>query len=161
MTEFPSKISFTSGVIGIISIFTPIIFHLSPNSVYNFWSWGFILFFSLNSNEIGTTYNTEVEFLIPGFLSLILIVISSVLILVITLKRKKSQIVNVKYHLIGGIVMIASPLVLMAAWQIIYIIVRDYPTFWGVNYYWPSVAIFLQLIAGTLALLSNMKMRVK
>jgi len=90
IAELKFKISISSGVIGIISVFTPVVFHLSPNYFYQFWLWGFILFFSLNSNEIGNTYNTDVEFLIPGFIFLILIVISSVLILVVTLKGKQT-----------------------------------------------------------------------
>ena len=85
MAEFQFKLLFSSGVIGIISIFTPVIFHVSPNFIYQFWLWGFTLFFGLNSNEIGTTYNTEAEFLIPGFIFLIQILMSSLLILFTTL----------------------------------------------------------------------------
>ncbi len=161
MVEFYYKISFSSGVIGIISLFTPVIFHISPNYIYHFWFWGFTLFFGLTSNEIGFTYDSELEFLIPGIISSIFILISSVLILFTSIKVKREQQLKVKYYYIGGIFMIITPLFLIIGWQIFYIIIRSYPTFWGTNYYWPSFAIILQFIAGTLSIISIMKLRVK
>lgn len=57
--------------------------------------------------------------------------------------------------------MIATPLFLIIGLQVIYIVVRGYPTFWGINYYWPYVAIYLQFIAGILYLLSLKKIRIR
>ncbi|MFX1569392.1 MAG: hypothetical protein ACFFCV_13605 [Promethearchaeota archaeon] len=161
MVEFHFKLLFFSGIIGIISIFTPVIFHISANFIYQFWLWGSVMYFGLNSNEIGIVYDTEIEFLIPAVIILILIMATSVLFLFTSLKPKKRLEIWARYYMIGGIVMIISPLFLIISWQIIYTLVRDYPTFWGVNYYWPSIAIFLQLIAGILALVLSLKIRIK
>jgi len=159
MKEFQFKISFFSGVLGIISVFTPVIFHVNPNEVYHFWLWGFTLFLGLNSNEIGSYYHTETDILIPGYISIILILISSVLILYVTLKGKRTQQFIAKYCIIGGIMMIASSLFLIISWQIISVIVMGYPTFWGENNFRPNIAIFLQFIAGTLVLVSTILSR--
>ena len=161
MVEFHFKLLFISGVIGIVSIFTPVIFHIGANFIYQFWLWGSVMHFGLNSNEIGIVYDTEIEFLIPGVISLILMMTASILILFTSLKPKKRLEIWVKYYIIGGIVMIISPLFLIISWQIIYTLARDYPTFWGVNYYWPSISIFLQSIAGILALIMSIKIRIK
>jgi len=159
MVRIQSKLLFSSGVIGIISIFTPVIFHISPNFFYHFWLWGSTLFFGLNSNEIGTGYNTEAAYLIPGIFCLILILMSSILILITTLKSKKMQKLKVKYYTIGGIVMILSPILLTIAWQIIHVLALGYQTFWGGDIFWPNISIFLQFLAGALALLGSIKMR--
>ncbi len=161
MENFRFKLLFSSGVIGIISIFTPVMFHVSPNFVYHFWSWGFMLFFGLNSNEIGTSYNAEAAFLIPGIIFSIFMLMSSVLILYATLKGRKLQKISVKYYIIAGIMMILSPLFLMITWQTVHVLVLNYQTFWGGNTFWPSISLFLQFLAGVLALLGSIKMRGK
>lgn len=161
MVDFHFKLLFSSGVIGIISIFTPVIFHIGANFIYQFWLWGSVMYFGLNSNEIGIVYDTEIEFLIPGVIFFIIMLVISVLIL-FTIRKGNRMIEKLaKFYFIGGIVMIISPLFLMITWQIIYILVRDYPTFWGTNYYWPSIAIFLQFLAGILAVLASLKIRDK
>ncbi|MFX0005369.1 MAG: hypothetical protein ACFFA7_01580 [Promethearchaeota archaeon] len=161
MKSVYNKISLSSGMIGIISLFTPVIFHISPNYMYNFWFWGLTLFFGLNSSEIGFTFDLELEFLIPGIISSIFIFVSCFLIFFILLKEKRQQQLKLMYYYIGGIFMIATPLFLIIGLQVIYIVVRGYPTFWGINYYWPYVAIYLQFIAGILYLLSLKKIRIR
>ena len=161
MVEFHYKLLFSSGVIGIISIFTPVLFHIAPHSVYQFWVWGFIINFGINSSEIGFTYNSEAEFLIPGLLFLIPVVLSSLLFLNTSLKAKRTLKKFVKLYIIGGILMLISPLLLMITWQILYLLAMDFPTFWGEDYYWPSIAIFLQLIAGIIATLASIIIRIK
>lgn len=159
MVEFHYKLLFSSGVIGIISIFTPVIFHISTYSVYQFWVWGFAISFGINSIEIGITYNSAADFLIPGFVFLIPVILSSLLILNTSLKARRMEEKLVRLYILGGILMLISPLLLMITWQIIYVFMMDYPTFWGENYFWPSIAIFLQLIAGILATFASIKIR--
>lgn len=91
MKSVYNKISLSSGIIGIISLFTPVIFHISPNYMYNFWFWGLTLFFGLNSSEIGFTFDLELEFLIPGIISSIFIFVSCFLIFFTLLKEKGSS----------------------------------------------------------------------
>jgi hypothetical protein len=57
--------------------------------------------------------------------------------------------------------MIGTPLFLIIGWQIIYVFIIGYPTFWGGNIYWPNFAIFLQFMAGVLYLFSIKKIRAK
>jgi len=155
----------SSSVIGIISVFTPVIFHVSPNYLYQFWSWGFTLFFGLNSSEIGVSYNTEVEFLIPALISMFLILLSSSLILRSSIKGLRKDEFNTKISLIGGIMMIATPLLLIVIWHFIYTIGRGYPIFWGSfgteNYYWPSFSFLLQFLAGGFTLISILMIKLK
>jgi len=155
----------SSGVIGLISVFTPVIFHVSSNYLYQFWSWGFTLFFGLSSSEVGFTYNTEVEFLIPALFSMFLILISSSLILKSSIKGFREDEINIKYAMVGGIMLIATPLFLIVLWHFIYTIARGYPIFWGSigieNYYWPSFSFLLQLLAGGFTILSNLMIKAK
>jgi hypothetical protein len=151
----------SSGIIGIISVFTPIIFHISPNYFYHFWLWGLTLFLGLNSNEIGVSYNPDVVFVIPGIISSILFLICSIFIIYSSKKEKRGQQIKAKYHYTGIIIMIGTPLFLSIGWQIIYVVVIGYPTFWGSNIYWPNFAIFLQFITGILYLFSIKKIRTK
>ncbi len=137
------------------------IFHISPNYFYHFWLWGFTLFFGLNSSEIGITYNTDVEFLIPGIFSSILILVSSIFFILSLLKGERGQQIKLKYYYLGSIIMIVTPLFLIIGWQIIYVVVRGYSTFWGGNNYWPNFSIFLQFIAGILYLVSIKKTKTK
>jgi len=161
MEPFYPKILISSGIIGIISVFTPVIFHISPNYFYHFWLWGLTLFIGLTSNEIGVTYNPDIEFLIPGIISSILFLISSIFIILSSIKEKRGQQIKTKYHYTVSIIMISIPLFLIIGWQIIYVFVRGYPTFWGSNIYWPNFSIFLQFIAGILYLFSIKKIRTK
>jgi len=155
----------SSAVIGFISVFTPMIFHVSPNYLYQFWSWGFTLFFGLSSSEIGFTYNTEVEFLIPALFSMFLILLSSSLILISSIKGLRKDEFNIKISLIGGIMMIATPLLLIAIWHFIYTLGRGYPIFWGSygneNYYLPSFSFLLQFLAGGFTLISILMIKAK
>ena len=155
----------SSGVLGLISVFTPVIFHVSPNYLYQFWSWGFTLFFGLNSSEVGVTNNTEIEFLTPALFSMFLIIIGSSLILTSSIKGFREKEFNIRTSLIGGIMMIATPLVLMIIWHFIYTIGRGYPIFWGSfgteNYYWPSFSFLLQFLAGGCTLISILMIKVK
>ena len=154
----------SAGVVGLISIFTPVIFHLSPNYLYQFWSWGLTLFFGLASTEVGVTSNTEIEFLIPALISMVLILLSSGLILKSSLKKREDEI-NIKIPIIGGIMIIATPLVLMVIWHFIYTIGRGYPIFWGSfgseNYYLPSFSFLFQLLAGLLTFISCLMIKLK
>ena len=163
--RFQKIILLSSGVIGLISVFTPVIFHVSPNYLYQFWSWSFTLFFGLSSTEIGVSYNTEIEFLIPAIISMFLILLSSGLILKSSLKGLREDELNIKSSIIGGIMMIATPLLLMVIWHFIYTIGRGYPIFWGSygneNYYLPSFSFLLQLLAGCFALLSSLMIKSK
>lgn len=161
MIGIQNKIPIAATVVSIISVFTPVIFHISPNYVYHFWLWGFTLFFGLNSSEIGITYNPDVEFLIPGIFSSILMLVSSIFFLLSLLKEERGQQIKLKYYYLGSIIMIATPLFLIIGWQIIYVVVRGYPTFWGGNTYWPNLSLFLQFIAGILYLVSIKKTRTK
>lgn len=165
MKRIQKIILLLSAVMGLLSVFTPVIFHVSPNYLYQFWSWGFTLFFGLSSSEVGVTYNTEAEFLIPALFSMILILFASSMVLIITLKRLREDELNVKIPIIGGIVMIATPLLLMVIWHFLYTIGRGYPIFWGSyggeNYFWPSFSFLLQLLAGGLTLLSSLMIKVK
>ena len=104
MKRIQKIILLLSAVMGLLSVFTPVIFHVSPNYLYQFWSWGFTLFFGLSSSEVGVTYNTEAEFLIPALFSIILILFASSMVLIITLKRLREDELNVKIPIIGGIV---------------------------------------------------------
>lgn len=155
MKDFKFKILFLSGVLGIISVFIPATFHVNPNYVYHFWLWGLAVFFGLNSSEIGSYYVTEAGILIPSWISIILILIGSVLILYITLKDKRTQKLNVKFYVIGGIMMITSPLFFIISNQIISIFVVAHPTFGSGDSFWPNIAIFFQFIAGALVLIST------
>ncbi|MBY8987972.1 MAG: hypothetical protein KGD61_05920 [Candidatus Lokiarchaeota archaeon] len=154
-----------SGVIGLISVFTPVIFHVSPNYLYQFWSWGLTLFFGLSSTEVGVTYNTEVEFLIPAISSMFLILLSSSLILKSSIKGLREDEFNIKFSLIGGVMMITIPLLLMIIWHFIYTIGRGYPIFWGSfggeNYFWPSFSFLLQFLAGSFTILSSLMIKTK
>ncbi len=140
---------------GIISIFTPATFHVNPNYVYHFWLWGLAVFFGLNSSEIGSYYVTEAGILIPGWISIILILIGSVLILYVTLKGKKTEQLKLKFCVIGGIMMITSPLFFIISNQIISIFVIAHPTFGSGDSFWPNITIFFQFIAGTIVLIST------
>ena len=155
----------SSGVIGFISVFTPVIFHVSPNYLYQFWSWGFTLFFGLNSEEAGTSNNTEVEFLIPALFSMFLILASSSMVLISSIKGLREDEINTKISLVGGIIMVATPLLLMISWHLIYTIGRGYPIFWGSygtdNYYWPSFSFLLQFLAGGITIILSLTIRVK
>ena len=155
----------SSPVIGFISVITPVIYHISPNYLYQFWSFGFTLTFGLSSSEVGTSYNTEVEFLIPALSSMILILLSSSLILKSSLKGLREDEFNSKISIIGGILMIGTPILLMIIWQIFYTLGRGYPTFWGSsggdNYYMPSFSIYLQLLAGGFTILSSLMIKAK
>jgi len=163
MKRIQRIILLSSAIIGLISVFTPVIFHVSPNYLYQFWSWGFTLTIGLSSGEIGVTYNTELEFLIPALFSMILILLSSGLILKSSLKGLREDEFNIKSSIIGGIMMIATPLLLMVIWHFIYTIGRGYPIFWGSlgneNYYWPSFSLLLQLLAGGFTLLSSLMIK--
>ena len=155
----------SSAVIGFISVFTPVIFHVSPNYLYQFWSWGFTLFFGLSSSEVGVTNNTEVEFLIPAIFSMFLILLSSSLILKSSIQGMREDEFKIKIPIIGGSMMIATPLLLLVIWHFIYTIGRGYTIFWGSfgteNYYWPSFSFLLQFIAGGFILLSILMIKMK
>ena len=155
----------SSGVLGLISVFTPVIFHVSPNYLYQFWSWGFTLFFGLNSTEVGVSNNTEVEFLIPALFSMFLILLSTSLILKSSIKGLREDEFNIRTSFIGGIMMIATPLLLLVIWHFIYTIGRGYPIFWGSygteNYYWPSFSFLLQFLAGAFTLISILMIKLK
>ncbi|MFW9936585.1 MAG: hypothetical protein ACFFD5_02995 [Candidatus Thorarchaeota archaeon] len=160
MMSIKKKILSLSIILSIVSIFTPTIFHIGSglSFIYYFWSWGLIVFFGLNTSESGVYYNDELEFLIPAFLAIMLIIIGSLLILN-GLRKNKS-----KNALIGSIITIIVPLLLSGVWQLIYTLAKGYPTFWGsyggYNYYLPSFSIFLQFTAGLIALIS-LKVNVK
>ena len=155
----------SSGVLGLISVFTPVIFHVSPNYLYQFWSWGFTLFFGLSSTEIGVSYNSEIEFLIPAIISMFLILLSSCLILISSIKGFSENEFNIGTSLIGGIMMVATPLLLMVIWHFVYTIGRGYPIFWGSfgieNYYLPSFSFLFQFLAGGFTLISILLIKVK
>lgn len=146
------KILLLSVILSLISIFTPIIFHVSFYSVYQFWSWGLIVSFGLNSSEIVITYNNEATFLIPALSAMGLIILGCGLILY-GLKKDNS-----KHAIIGSSIMIGTPLTLSLLWQLIHVLLVGYPTFWGssggYNYFLPSFSMFFQLIAGVIALAS-------
>ena len=146
------KILLLSMILSLISIFTPIIFHVSFYSVYQFWSWGLIVSYGLNSSEIVITYNDDATFLIPALAAMILIILGCGLILY-GLKKDNS-----KHVIIGSSVIIGTPLLLSLLWQLIHTLIMGFPTFWGssggYNYYFPSFSMFFQLIAGVIALLS-------
>ncbi|MFX0023772.1 MAG: hypothetical protein ACFE9S_15705 [Candidatus Hermodarchaeota archaeon] len=161
MGGIQKKIPITAAVISIISVFTPVIFHISPNYFYHFWLWGLTLFFGLTSNEIGVTYNLDVGFLIPGIISSIVFLISSIIVIFSLIKEKRGQQIKLKYYYTGTIIMIVTPLFLIIGWQIFYVVVIGYSTFWGGNTYWPNFSLFLQFIAGMLYLVSIKKTRTK
>ena len=146
------KILLLSVILSLISLFTPVIFHVSTQTISQFWSWGSALFVWLNSGEIGITYNDEMEFLVPAFIAMGLIILGCVFILYGLNKD------NSKHAIIGSSIMIGTPLLLSLLWQLIYVFIVGYPTFWGssggYNYYLPSFSIFFQLIAGVIALVS-------
>ena len=146
------KILLLSMILSLISIFTPIIFHVSFYSVYQFWSWGLIVSYGLNSSEIVITYNDDATFLIPALAAMILIILGCSLILY-GLKKDNS-----KHAIIGSSIMIGTPLLLSLLWQLIHVLIAGYPTFWGssggYNYFLPSFSMFFQLIAGVIAFIS-------
>ena len=150
----------SAACIGFISVLTPVIFHVSPNYLYQFWSFGFTLSWGLRSSELVVSYNLEIEFLIPALSSVLLILLSSCLILKSSLKISSSDEFNRKNAIMGGILMISTPILLMVIWHLIYTLGRGYPIFWGssggYNYYWPSFSIYLQFIAGVLALILSL-----
>lgn len=154
-----------SAFLGLISAFLPIIFHISPNYLIQFWPWGFNLFFGLSSSEVGVSSFTELELLIPALFSTILILLCSIFMLVFTLKKFREKELNVRFPLISGIILITTPLILMVSWHFIYTLIRGYPIFWGSfggdNYYLPSFSLILQLLAGGFALLSSLIIKVK
>ena len=131
----------------------------------NFGHGALLFFFGLSSTEVGVTYNTELEFLIPAMISMFLILISSSLILRSSIKGLRKDELNIKISLIGGIMMIATPLLLLISWHFIYTIGRGYPIFWGSfgieNYFWPSFSFLLQFLAGAFSLLSNLMIKTK
>ena len=165
MKRIQKIILLSSAIIGLISVFTPVIFHVSPNYLYQFWSWGFTLFFGLSSTEIGVSYNTEIEFLIPAIISMFLILLSSSLILISSIKGFKENEFNIRTSLIGGIMMVATPLLLMVIWHFIYTLGRGYPIFWGSfgneNYYLPSFSFLFQFLAGGFTFISILMIKVK
>jgi len=165
MKKIQKAILLSSAIIGIISVFTPVVFHISTNYLYQFWSWGTSLFFGLSSTEIGSTQNTELEFLIPALSSVVLILLSSGLILKSSLKGSREGEFNSKITFIGGIIMLTIPILLMIIWQLIYTLIRGYPTYWGsdgiYNYFMPSFSIYLQLLAGLLAISSILITKLK
>jgi len=146
------KILLLSVVLSLISLFTPVIYHESLNSIYQFWSWGLTLSFGLSSSEIGIIYNNEMEFLAPALFAMGLIILGCGLILY-GLKKDKS-----KYAIIGSSIIIGTPLLLSLLWQLIHTLIIGFPTFWGssggYNYFLPSFSMFFQLIAGVIALVS-------
>lgn len=146
------KILILAVILSLISIFTPVIFHVSFYCVYQFWSWGLIVSFGLNSSEIVITYNDEAIFLIPALSAMSLIILGCGLILY-GLKKDNS-----KHAFIGSCIMIGTPLLLSLLWQLIHVLIVGYPTFWGssggYNYFLPSFSMFFQLIAGVIALAS-------
>lgn len=154
-----------SAVLGITSVFTPIIYHISPNYLYQFWSWGFTLYFGLSSSEIGVSYNSEVEFLLPALFSIILILICSIFLLIFILKGFREKELKIRLPTIAGIIMIATPAILMISWHLLYTIGRGYPVFWGsyggYNYYLPSYSFVFQFSAGGLALLSSLIIKMR
>ena len=146
------KILLFSMILSLISLFTPVVFHVSFNSIYQFWSWGLTISFGLTSSEIGITYNNEMEFLVPALSALGLIVLGCGFI-IYGLKKNTS-----KLAIIGSSIMIGTPLLLSLLWQLIHVLIVGYPTFWGssggYNYFLPSFSMFFQLIAGVIALAS-------
>ena len=146
------KIILLSVILSLISIFRPIIFHISPYSIYQFWAWGLVLSFGLNSSEIGILYNNELEFLVPALFAACLIILGSAL----TLYGLRKD--NSKYVIIGNSIIIGTPILLALVWQLIYVLVVGYPTYWGssggYNYFLPSFSMFIQFIAGVIAVLS-------
>ena len=143
------KILLISVILSLLSLFTPIIFHVSTYSVYQFWSWGFALSFRMDSGEIGITYNNETTFLIPALSAVVLTILGCGLILY-GLKKDNS-----KHAIIGSSIMIGTPLLLSLLWQLIHVLIVGYPTFWGssggYNYFLPSFSMFFQLLAGVIA----------
>lgn len=61
--------------------------------------------------------------------------------------------------------MLATPILLMIIWQLVQIIIVGYPTFWGSigghNFFMPSFSIYIQFIAGIMAVTSIIFMKVK
>ena len=163
--KIQKNILILSAILGLISAFTPVISHISPNYLIQFWSWGFNLFFGLSSSEVGFSYYTELELLIPALFSIILILLCSIFILIFTLKRFREKELNVRFPLISGIILITTPLLLMVSWHFIYTLSKGYPIFWGsyggYNYYLPSFSLILQLLAGGFALLSSLIIKLK
>ena len=143
------KILLLSVILSLISLFTPVVFHVSFDSIYQFWSWGLTIYFGLTSSEIGITYNDETAFLIPALSAGVLIVLGCGLI-IYGLKKEISI-----HAIIGASIMIGTPLIF---WQVIHVLGVGYPTFWGssgdYNYFLPSFSMYFQFIAGAIALAS-------
>ena len=163
MQRIQKLIFLSSAVIGFISILTPVVFHIGTESVYQFWLWGTSLSFNLSSGVVGSNQATELEFLIPALSSMVLILISSSLILKSSLKGLWDDEFNSKISTIGGILMLATPILLIIIWQLVHVVFSDYPTFWGssggYNYFMPSFSIYLQFLAGFIAISSILIIR--
>ena len=149
--KIKKRLILISSILGIGSIFFPFVFHVSPNAIYQFWAWGTTISFGLTSSEINISYNSELAFLIPALVAVSLLIFGSLLNLN-GLRKGRS-----KYIITGSIILIATPLVLSLLWQLIHILILDYPTFWGsaegYNYFLPSFSLYFQLISGIIALI--------
>ncbi len=147
----------STACIGFLSVLTPVIYHISPNYLYQFWPFGFTLSFGLSTSEVVVSYNSEVEFLIPALSSILVIAFSSGLILKSSLKKTSENEFKRKIALIGGILLIITSIFIMVIWHLIYTLGRGYPVFWGSsggdNYYTPSFGIYLQFVAGGVAVI--------
>ena len=165
MNNFNKILLLTSAVICYISIFTPVVFHISTESVYQFWLWGTSLSFNLSTGEINSTQNTQLEFLIPALASMVFIIISSSLIIKTTLKGFRDDNFNSKMTILGGSLMLVTPILLMIIWQLVHTLIAGYPNFWGstggYNYFMPSFSIYMQFIAGIMVVISIIFMKVK
>ena len=153
----------SAACIGLLSVLMPVIYHISPNYLYQFWALGFTLSFGLSSSEVVVSFNSEAEFLIPALFAILLILVSAGLILKSSLKMSSWDEFKRKMALTGGILMCATPILLMVIWHLIYTLGRGYPVFWGSsggdNYYLPSFAIYLQFLAGGVAVIVSLMIK--
>lgn len=130
------------GILGVIAFFTPAWSHFNSESAV-VWLWN--LYFS--DGEFGFIDTEEALFAL-GIVSAVLLIIGFVILLVTGIigKRKPVKIFNTLW-LIGGILLIISPIIYLAGSEI------EYSGFWTA--YMVSAACILPFIAGALGLFAG------
>ncbi|UYP46826.1 hypothetical protein NEF87_003111 [Candidatus Lokiarchaeum ossiferum] len=150
-----------TGCIGFISVLTPVMFHVSPNYLYHFWAFGLVFGSALRSDEVVVYSNFQTEFLIPALFAVIVILVGCGLIFKSTFKISSRNDFNGKLAIIGGILMISTPVLLLAIWYLLHILDRGYSIFWGPSDFTPSFSIYIQFFAGMSALILSLFMKKK
>ncbi|MFX1375636.1 MAG: hypothetical protein ACFFA0_07475 [Promethearchaeota archaeon] len=144
-------LSFIAGIIGLISLITPIAYHEDAFSESYIWMWGlYTLKILAGSTEIN--FSEDSDYLTWAMISTLLIVLATIILINTANKARRRKSDYSSIWIVCGIMLIAAPIVYYFGLS------EEIPTwltdlFW--DYYDFHFAFFGPIIAGVLAILGG------